>query len=81
MSTKQNLCRHVIFSPNCCFVTNLIDKALVDDSTSNMNALFYLLMCCYGKICSPFAGDVTQTPSKSNNFASNHVTRAMTPKR
>ena len=34
MLTKQNLCRHVVFSQNCCFVANFVDKALVDDSTS-----------------------------------------------
>ena len=34
MSTKQNLCRQVVFSQNCCFVTNFVDKALVDDSTN-----------------------------------------------
>ena len=37
MSTKQNLCRYVIFSQNCCFVAKFVDKAkgLVDDSTTN----------------------------------------------
>ena len=35
MSTKQNLCRHVIFSHNSCFVTNFVDKVLVDDRTSS----------------------------------------------
>ena len=34
MSTKQNLCRQVVFSQNCCFVANFVDKALVDDSTT-----------------------------------------------
>ena len=29
----QKLCRHV-FSQNCRFVANLVDKALVDDSTN-----------------------------------------------
>ena len=31
---KQNLCRYVIFSQNCCFVANFVDKGLVDDSTN-----------------------------------------------
>ena len=31
---KQNLCRHVIFSQNCCCVANFVDKMLVDDSTN-----------------------------------------------
>ena len=35
MSTKQNLCQHVAFSQNCCFVANFVDKALVDDSTNH----------------------------------------------
>ena len=34
MSTKQNLCRHVVFSQYCCFVANFVDKAFVDDSTN-----------------------------------------------
>ena len=34
MSTKQNLCQHVIFSQNCCFVANFVNEALVDDSTT-----------------------------------------------
>ena len=33
MSTKQNLCRYVIFSQNCCFVANFVDKGLVNDNT------------------------------------------------
>ena len=37
MSTKQNLCRYVIFSPNCCFV----DKGLVDDSTTAYVTFFH----------------------------------------
>ena len=37
MSTKQNLCRHVIFSQNCCFVANFVNKALVDDSTNKQD--------------------------------------------
>ena len=36
MSTKENLCRHVVFSQNCCFVANFVDKALVDDSTNSV---------------------------------------------
>ena len=28
-------CWHVIFSQNCCFVANFVDKALVDDSISD----------------------------------------------
>ena len=35
MSTKHNLCRHVVFSKNCCFVAKFVDKALVDDSTTS----------------------------------------------
>ena len=35
MSTKQNLCRYVTFSQNCCFVANFVDKGLVDDSTTD----------------------------------------------
>ena len=34
MSTKQNLCRYVIFSQKCCFIANFVDKGLVDDSTT-----------------------------------------------
>ena len=33
MLTKLNLGRHVVFSQNCCFVANFVDKALVDDSS------------------------------------------------
>ena len=35
---KTESCRHVIFSPNCCFVANFVDKALVDDSTSDLSS-------------------------------------------
>ena len=41
---QQNriFCRHVIFSQNCCFVTNFVDKALIDDSTRwNMVKFFF----------------------------------------
>ena len=34
MSTKLNLCRHVIFSQKGRFIANFVDKVLVDDSTS-----------------------------------------------
>ena len=27
MSTKQSPCRYVIFSQNCCFVTNFVDDS------------------------------------------------------
>ena len=40
MLTKQNLCRHVIFSQNCCFVTNIDDKVLVDDSTIRNKTIY-----------------------------------------
>ena len=33
MSTKQNVCQHVVFSQNCCLVASFVDKTLVDDST------------------------------------------------
>ena len=36
MSTKQNLCRHVVFSQNCCSVANFVAKARVNDSTSEL---------------------------------------------
>ena len=36
MSTKQNLCRHAVFSQNCWFVANFVDISLVDDSTSRI---------------------------------------------
>ena len=50
LSTKQNLCRHVVFSRKCCFV----DKVLVGDSTighigmllvPSLNMLRRHLMC------------------------------------
>ena len=41
MSTQQNLCRHVVFSQNCCFVAN-VDKALIDDSTRKYAIPFFL---------------------------------------
>ena len=34
MSPKQNLCRHVVFSQNCCFVANSVAKRPVNDSIS-----------------------------------------------
>ena len=42
MSTKQNLCRYVIFSQNCCFVANFVDKGLVNDSTNGDSPLLVL---------------------------------------
>ena len=39
MSTKQNPCQYVIFSQNCCFVANFVDKGLVDDSTNNFKSM------------------------------------------
>ena len=36
MSTKQNLCRHVVFSKNGCFVANFVNKAPVNDSTTRV---------------------------------------------
>ena len=35
MSTEQNLCWHVVFSQNCGFAANFVDKAFVDDSTTS----------------------------------------------
>ena len=40
MLTKQNLCRHVVFSQNCWFVANFVDKALVENSTSRTARYF-----------------------------------------
>ena len=31
---------HVIFSQNCCFVANFVNKVLVDNSTKNQRAIF-----------------------------------------
>ena len=32
---NRNLCWHIVFSQNCCFVASFVDKALVDDSTTD----------------------------------------------
>ena len=50
MSTKQNLCRYVIFSQNCCFVANFVDKGLVGDNTIkywSTQTIFHFILLLY----------------------------------
>ena len=51
MLTKQNLCRYVIFSQNCCFVANFVDKGLVDDSTSDYAQSLLMLVKVSLPVC------------------------------
>ena len=41
---KLNLCWHVVFSQNCCFVANFVDKTLVDDSTRLAKKISFIFM-------------------------------------